>query len=384
MRGIFLFSLFIIVYGSLFPFDFYYVNWKNEGYKMLFSTSVFGGKSFDIINNILLFIPLGFASSVLISRYKDKQKYYLYLYLCTFILALGIQLLQIYIPQRTPAFYDVFWNMVGTSIGILFAGIMKRFYPHILKSDNKIALFILLTAWIFFLLTPFIFTFKMDLILQNISSLLNIYEYRISNILIFMAIWIVFGQLLNEIIHKKKNIFFSLESLFIVTVILKMFVYRNVIEPEIFTGGIIAILLSHSTHFQKINAHKFALIILLPMMLYYSLYPFEFAENPYKDFVWIPFGELFTSNVLGTLRIISYKFFVYGAIIWCFYICYPNAKWTSYFLITYAGLIEFLQHFTLFRIGGLTEIIMVVILCNFLPRKTSNFEVNTEDDNAIG
>lgn len=368
----------------MFPFDFHYINWEDDGQRMLFSTNLFGGEIADILSNILLFIPLGFSGSELISRNKLEQKYYLFFSFSIFALAIGLQILQIYIPQRIPAFYDAIWNIVGTFIGILAANFMERYYPYILKSDKKISLFILLTGWIFFLLTPFIFTFEQEIFFKNISIHLNIEEYRIVDILIYTALWVVFGELLNEIIHTRKNIFFSLEAIFIVTMLLKIFVFKNVIEPEIFLGGILAIFLLYIKRFQKINMYKFALIILLPLMFYNSLYPFEFFENPYKNFVWIPFGEIFTSNVLGTLRIISYKFFVYGTIIWCFYNSYPKAKWITYFLITYAALIEFLQHLTLLRIGGLTEILIVILLCNFLPRESVDFKINTNDNNANG
>lgn len=383
MRGLFLFSIFIIIYGSLFPFDFHYVNWEQEGKQALFSTNIFGGRIADILSNILLFLPLGFAGSELISRNKSEQKYYFILCFCAFNLALGIQILQIYIPQRVPAFYDVLWNMVGAFLGILCANLMERHYPHILKSDNKISLFILLMGWVFFLLTPFIFSFEKETLMANISSHLDIIEYKIEYILMFTAIWIVFGKLLDEMVYDRKNLLFSLEAVFCVTTILKIFVYQNVIEPEIFAGGVIAIFLMHNKLFSTINMYKTALIILLPIMFYNSLYPFEFADNPYKKFVWIPFGEIFSSNILHTLRTLAYKFFVYGAIIWCLYKSFPNAKWITYFLIIYAVLIETLQHLTLFRIGGLTEILIVIILCNFLPRKTANFNLKTEERNSM-
>jgi VanZ family protein len=383
MRGLFLFSIVIIIYGSLFPFDFQFENLAQNDRRAIFSTNIFGARIADILSNVLLFLPLGFAGSELISRNKNEQKYYFLLCFCSFILALGVQILQIYIPQRYPALYDVLWNMVGTFLGILTANLMARHYSHILKSDHKISLFILLMGWVFFLLTPFIFSFEKATLMANISSHLNIEKYKIENILMFTAIWIVFGKLLEEMIYIRKKLFFSLEAIFIIIIILKMFVFRNVIEPEIFTGGIIAILLLHSKLFLKINVYKLALIILLPMMFYNSLYPFEFIENPYKKFVWIPFGEIFTPDILQTLRTFSYKFFVYGAIIWCFYKSYPNAKWIIYILIAYAGLIEILQHFTLFRIGGLTEILIVILLYNFLPRETANFDLKTEDKSAI-
>lgn len=382
MRSMFLFSIFVIIYGSLFPFDFQYVNWTNEGRKMLFSTTFFGGNVTDVLSNILLFIPFGLAGSELISRHKKSQKFYLYLCFVAASLAFGVQILQIYIPPRIPAFYDAVWNIIGTFIGILTAKFMGRRYPHILNSDNKISLFFLLFSWIFFLLLPFIFSFDKTILLENINIHLDHNEYRLANVLIFTGIWIVFERLLDEMVYIRKNILFSFEIILIFTTILKMFVFNNVIEPEIFIGGLFTALLSRSGLYQIVNPYKLAAFILIPTMFYNSLYPFEFTDNPYKEFVWIPFGELFSSNVLGTLRTLSYKFFIYGSIVWSLFKIFPNAKWTIPFLILYAGMIEYLQHQILFRIGGLTEIILVILLCGFLPRATEKFALYADENNA--
>lgn len=382
MRSIFLFSIFVIIYGSLFPFDFQYVNWANEGRRMLFSTSFFGGKITDILSNILLFIPLGFSGSELISRHTKSEKFYIYLCFFAFILAIGLQILQIYIPQRFPAFYDAVWNIIGTFVGILLANFMARRYPHILNSDNKISLFILLSSWIFFLLLPFIFSFEKSLLTQNINAHISLEEYKLANIFIFTGIWLAFERLLDEMVYIKKNILFSLESVLILTTVLKIFTFNNVIEPEIFLGGIIAVIISKSSFYKNRAAYKCIALILIPSMFYYSLYPFEFTNNPYKDFIWIPFAELFSSNILGTLRTLFFKIFVYGAIVWTVYKSFPNAKSTAFLLIIYASSIEFLQHQTLLRIGGLTEILLVILLCGFLPRKTEKFDLYSRENNA--
>jgi len=106
MRNLFLFSIFTIIYGSLFPFQFEYIDWATEGREVLFSTSLIDAKFSDLISNILLFAPFGYAGSFLISRNNKKNSFYYYLYIYGFILALTVQALQVYIPSRVPALYD--------------------------------------------------------------------------------------------------------------------------------------------------------------------------------------------------------------------------------------------------------------------------------------
>ncbi|HRW29948.1 MAG TPA: hypothetical protein P5227_08125, partial [Emcibacteraceae bacterium] len=80
MKGLFLFSIFVIIYGSLFPFDFHYVGWLEEGRYAFFSHTLSEAELPDILGNIILFMPYGFAGSELISRNHKQKEFYLALY----------------------------------------------------------------------------------------------------------------------------------------------------------------------------------------------------------------------------------------------------------------------------------------------------------------
>lgn len=301
MKGLFFFTIFVIIYGTLFPFDFEYVSWQ-EGKDALFSSSIFEGEIPDILGNIILFLPFGFAGTVLLSRNKKGREYFYGLYISGVALAILLQVLQIYLSYRVPALYDAAWNYVGIFLGGMFARFMEQEFPHILKAEDRLALLALALSWIVALLTPFLFYFNMEILQENINIHMDISEHRLANVIFYVAIWISYAKLINEIGPTNKSLFLSLEVAVIVSLSAKVFVYRDIIEPELLSGGIIAIILLRSGLFEKINPFKFAATILVPVWFYNSLYPFEFYANPYKEFMWIPFSELFSDDMLPTVH----------------------------------------------------------------------------------
>lgn len=382
MKGLFLFSIFVITYGSLFPFEFQYVDLQTEGMEVLFSTPFFGGKLADVLGNIVLFIPFGFAGTELISKSKNKKQYYLYLYIFGIFLAFALQVIQIYLPEREPALYDAVWNYFGIFLGGFLARFMNRKYPDLLAAEDRMALLALLFSWIVFLLVPFIFSFDILLLQKNIQIHLTISEHRLANVVLYLAIWVTYAKLFEELKPNSKLISYTLEFTLVVALTAKMFVYRDLIEPELMSGGLLAVILLRSGILNKVDPYKFAAFIIVPVMFYNSLYPFEFYNNPFKEFAWIPFSELFAGDKLSTLRILFYKTFMYGSIVWTMYKSFPNSNWVTYFCIIYAAVIEYLQHQTLMRVGGLTEPLLVVFLCTFIHQQSEKFSLYENTDRS--
>tara|TARA_R110002096_G_scaffold432240_1_gene648700 strand:- start:123360 stop:124514 length:1155 start_codon:yes stop_codon:yes gene_type:complete len=380
MKGLFLFSIFVITYGSLFPFEFQYVDWQEEGLSALLSTSVFDSKTPDMLGNIILFLPFGFAGTELISRAKLNKEYYFYLYGFGIALAILLQVLQIYLDYRVPALYDAVWNSVGIFVGGMLARFMHRKYPHMLEAEDKLALLALSLSWIIYLLAPFLFYFNTEILAENIRVHLDINEHRSVNIIFYMAIWIIFTKLIDELKPLGRNPLLSLEFLVLFTLTAKIFVYRDFIEPELLSGGILAIIIMRTGLFKRISPYKFCATILVPAMFYNSLYPLEFWDNSFKEFNWVPFKELFAEDMLPTIRTVFYKTFTYGAIVWSLYKSFPNSSWINYFCISYAALIEYLQHLTPLRVGGLTEPLLVLFLITFIHQKNEMFNLYNDED----
>ncbi len=381
MKGLFLFSTFVITYGSLFPLEFQYVDWREEGLtQLLFGERDDSGFA-DILGNIFLFIPFGFAGTALASRVKNTANWVLALFIFGGLLAVSVQFLQIYIEYRVPALYDAGCNMVGILLGSLFARYMNKSYPALLAEEDRLALAALATSWIFYLLVPFIFSFNSEIFQENIIIHSDINEYRFANVVFYVAIWLTYAKLVDEIVPNIRNPLFSLEFTALVTLTGKIFVYRDFIEPELIPGAVFAIILYRSGIFKFISPYKLAALILVPTMFYNSIYPFEFFGSTFKEFMWIPFAELFSGDMLNIVRTVFYKIFAYGCVVWTLYKSFSNARWVSYFCFMYAGLIEYLQHLTFARVGGLTEPLLVLFLCTFIEQKREKFDLYANQEN---
>lgn len=131
-------SLLLIIYFTLFPFDFFF----NEA---LTPAEIF--RNFDLNisrtyaledfpRNMVLFMPLGFGLAGLLSGRKGRKTGgYSLIVLGGVGLSLTVEVLQSYTLQRFPSFGDVVANGSGTAVGLL---IFHFFGPQILETLTRV------------------------------------------------------------------------------------------------------------------------------------------------------------------------------------------------------------------------------------------------------
>ena len=111
----------LIAYGSLYPFHFTVPQPHDAAWMALFHNwSMFTNKA-DVLGNIALFIPFGGAGVFAIGQRAGMPVRIAAITLLSLVLALVLQVAQIYVPERSASLADVIWNMVGTAAGILGA-----------------------------------------------------------------------------------------------------------------------------------------------------------------------------------------------------------------------------------------------------------------------
>lgn len=77
------------------------------------------------------FVLLGFILNILFK--KEKYLNYKALWFCFIIVALA-ETGQLLLPKRVPDFWDVFYGMLGSVMGMLVSGILHKFYRVLFKS----------------------------------------------------------------------------------------------------------------------------------------------------------------------------------------------------------------------------------------------------------
>ncbi|WP_341530583.1 VanZ family protein [Nostoc sp. UHCC 0302] len=114
----FIFSILVVLLATLYPFNFSVPNefFLPELFASFNNTSYFQ----DQVNNVLLFIPLGFSFTSLLQRFRIKLLLQILLVILVGAgLSLTVEFLQIFLPSRMPTPADIMNNSVGGFFGFV-------------------------------------------------------------------------------------------------------------------------------------------------------------------------------------------------------------------------------------------------------------------------
>ncbi|PMB46385.1 hypothetical protein CEN41_06040 [Fischerella thermalis CCMEE 5330] len=155
-------SILAIVIATLYPFNFLLIN--NLSIQTI-TASFDNASSFeDLVNNILLFIPLGFSYTAFLQNRKIKPiKKFITLIIISAGLSFTVEILQIFLPSRSPTPADIANNTLGGIVGMIcfyiwhspsFIFILSSVDNWKLNNSNKkIAILFLIYIVLSFLMT---------------------------------------------------------------------------------------------------------------------------------------------------------------------------------------------------------------------------------------
>ncbi|MBS0287788.1 MAG: VanZ family protein [Proteobacteria bacterium] len=125
-----LYSLFLL-YGALYPFHGWCLPQANV-IKIVFIGWLEYIFLFDIVQNLLLFLPFGlFASGYLLLKQTSKKRTLLLATVASFCMSFFIESLQTYNPARIPSLLDVALNTISGFFGALIAVPIMPHYPKL-------------------------------------------------------------------------------------------------------------------------------------------------------------------------------------------------------------------------------------------------------------
>lgn len=149
----------------MFPFDFR----SPESINRLFSRTALLENTADAIDNLLLFIPLGFSLRIC---FRSTQGYLFASFLAILFLGLGLQLVQLYLPSRTASLADVVWNGIGLATGLLAASSARKWLVKQKVSWTDVSPFplLLVMLWFFYEAFPFVPTLDYGLLREHVKT----------------------------------------------------------------------------------------------------------------------------------------------------------------------------------------------------------------------
>lgn len=316
MRKIFVFVCFLIVYGSLYPFQIRFSFPSLSTALPLIHFNIFEAGLTDAISNIILFIPYGLLFSFN-WRLSNNRNLLTWCVVTSFIFGYLVQILQLWTIGRVPWGGDAALNTIGAFIGaILISKFDLRRLFNYGKSNIESKMFAVLGIGLLVIkLAPFAPSMELGILKENIKNLLYspsidlywLFEHCVTWVLAFF-----FLSSANPLYRRG----LYLISLTLCLLALKFFIIANDINLSQLLGAVLAltIFLVFKT---KINSKALACALLVAIVLN-GYYPFELRAQA-VSFEWVPFTGALNGNILLNILATSKKLLLYSSAILLLY-----------------------------------------------------------------
>lgn len=365
-----------ILYGSLFPFDFDFQIGSSR-IKTFLGSWLLVESIGDILGNIVLFVPFGCVGVFLFPKLGRTWIFVLWL-----LVALGCQLLQLFLPSRDPSLFDLYGNAAGSTIGWLLAHrAAKQLVNGLEKTSYYLSFTLILPIfWLGYQLIPFVPSIDFQSYKDAIKPLVLTPVWSWQKFFLEMACWVTFLHCLNEHNQKVLKASHLLVGVFGI-LLLKIIIVTNVVFLYQAIGMLLAVCIFLGKDKKQLLSKNALITSLLVSWAINSLFPFEGRlEN--VEFGWLPFSGFLEGSMLHNTQALCQKVFVYGSVCWLFFIV-SNRYWFKIFSVV-VGLIiiEIIQLNLAHKTAEITDPILFVTLA-FIVFKINWLGTTNKSEDAV-
>jgi VanZ family protein len=301
-----------IVYGSLFPFDF--VSDPLPLASFLAEHHLFANQS-DAIDNFFLFVPLGVALHASFGRPAGRV---LGAVVSVLVLAIGLQLVQLYLPSRTASVSDAFWNTAGMLAGLLVAARVRVAFGAQLAAraagrDNF--LLCLVVIWFCYESFPFLPTLDVGLLRQHVRTVvfappfdpMRVLQHGLAAALAAMAVMRAGWLRRPEV---------GLAAMGALALALEVCVAYGSLRRETLLGIVLGLGLGYlAARGLRGRSAVLALALALLALSITVLTPYR-AQVFEPGFTWTPFSHLLWNGALRELPPSAFEALAIGTVLW--------------------------------------------------------------------
>lgn len=318
MRAILLLIVALISYGSLYPFNFSANgHWLREGLLLFTRPDLRMGRG-DLVGNLVLFAPYGFVATLPCGSKRpahNRARPALLLGL-GLLLALVLQLAQLWLPSRVAALGDVLANAAGMLLGAAAARLAQGFAPGIAGGTNPLpgrALVpaLLMLLWLGYQWFPLVPTIDLQNMVNAVKPLVRAPQLDAVRALHTALAWLAFFGLW-QLATGRPTPALALAGAALCILGAKIVIVGASISPTNVVG--LALALACLPWHRHGSALRVLIIAMLLSLFASGLTPLDLSSTP-QPFHWIPFtGMLEGSMGVNLLNLIEKGYF-YGALI---------------------------------------------------------------------
>jgi VanZ family protein len=308
----------VILYGSLYPFDFYQPEGGPGPLKHLVQSWAETPGRGDFVANIFLYLPLGFFGSLTVAGSGRTLPRIVLVTLAGGTLSTTMELTQYYIAGRVSAADDVYANVIGTVLGAIIGNFASGDFLSLPLQEiaaNRTPC-LLLALWLAYRLYPYVPTIDLHKYWDALKPVVFHPRPNGYDLFRYTAVWLTVGSLIEAIGGLRRG--WLLFPLFITAVLFaKVVIIGKTLSAAEVTGAATALAV-----WLLLAIGVGARIRVIATALLFSAYivaerlePFRFSAYG-RAFGWIPFRSFLYGSVEVNITSFLEKAFLYGALIW--------------------------------------------------------------------
>ncbi len=378
MRKLFAFIICAIIYGSLFPFTFISGDRVSERWDILYNSFSPFTSLGDILGNIVLFIPFGFFGAKSLWIKGGGNKIYFKILAYGFFLALILQLIQVYIPSRSPAIADVYWNMAGIILGLGFARFLKEYFPDFRLTDTASVPVILSFLWLLSLFFPFVPTLDFQEIKNGLKPLILDPYFQGDVFLIGLTGWLLFAHFTRDVFRHSPLHRFRLPIFALLSLPMRLLILGNNIDLSDAIAILGAIIVWPVLARSNLNKTKtFAVLITLTIFLNGVWSPHFIWHG--LNFSWVPFSGFLEGSIFLNAKALFLKTFLYGSLVYLLKRAWSHIRVRGFMAFSFILVIEVIQVFMASHTAEITDP-LIILLISYIITKRKNASARPKQD----
>ncbi|MBY0341750.1 MAG: VanZ family protein [Rhodocyclaceae bacterium] len=317
MSFIWLLTVAVIYYGSLYPFELRALENPGQAIAYLLGTTGEWDKPGDLVSNILLYIPCGLFGMLALKERLPASVAIVVATLAGTALSCSVEFLQYYAEYRNPTCGDIYANAIGSAAGAM-AGLLasRHFQPAwLVPLVQHPRASLLLALWLGARLYPYVPTIDLHKYWRALKPLVLAPELPPTEVLRYLIAWLFIAALMHACYGAKRwaLVFAIFATGFFAA---KVLITNLVIKPADLIGCLCAGLL-WLTFLARVHARYLLLSLpYLGLLLFILLTPFSFSEVALRDYGWVPFKSLMHGSIGVNVQSFCEKSALYGGMIW--------------------------------------------------------------------
>jgi len=316
VKKLFFLCVFVIAYFTLYPWTFVPFHGHStilEGLRPLVGKSDY----LDIVVNLCFYLPLGVLG--VLGWWKGSRTAGRWIALAAFGAALSFTLetIQAWVPGRDSSLLDILTNTIGTiagaRLGIAIAGHLPSDLRWGLPSPRWPMPAVLIAAWLMSQWFPFFPILRIPQFSESLHALMQVSSLGWIDLADAFVAALLIGRLLREALTSSAYRLGLAGACLVLPA--RLFIVVGAAPWPLAVAFAAGVLVFHPALARVHAGTRLLAAAAVLLIAVRELDPFHFA-GPAGPFYWIPFSGFLEATRDSAIRVISGKFFLYGAAVW--------------------------------------------------------------------